>query len=37
MGLISAGLNAIGGTLSAQWKEYFYADALPDNVLVTKG
>ena len=36
MGLISAGLNAIGGTLASQWKEYFYADALPDNVLVTK-
>ena len=36
MGLISAGLNAIGGTLASQWKEYFYADALPDNVLATK-
>ena len=36
MGLIAAGLNAIGGTLASQWKEYFYADALPDNVLVTK-
>ena len=36
MGLISAGLNAIGGTLAGQWKEYFYADALPDNVLATK-
>ena len=36
MGLISAGLNALGGTLASQWKEYFYADALPDNVLATK-
>ena len=36
MGLISAGLNAIGGTLASQWKEYFYCDALPDNVLATK-
>ncbi|MBR6766369.1 MAG: SPFH domain-containing protein [Clostridia bacterium] len=36
MGLISAGLNAIGGTLASQWKEYFYVDALPDNVLATK-
>ena len=36
MGLISAGLNAIGGTLASQWKEYFYCDALPANVLATK-
>ena len=36
MGLISAGLGAVGGTLSSQWKEYFYADALPDNVLATR-
>ena len=36
MGLIAAGLNAIGGTLASQWKEYFYTDALPDDVLVTK-
>ena len=36
MGLIAAGLNAIGGTLSSQWKEYFYVDALPDSVLATK-
>ena len=36
MGLISAGLNALGGALASQWKEYFYADALPDNVLATK-
>ena len=36
MGLILAGLNAIGGTLASQWKEYFYVDALPDDVLATK-
>lgn len=36
MGLIAAGLNAVGGTLASQWKEYFYVDALPDNVLATK-
>ena len=36
MGLISAGLNAIGGALASQWKEYFYCDALPADVLVTK-
>ena len=36
MGLIAAGLNAVGGTLSSQWKEYFYADALPESVLATR-
>ena len=36
MGLIAAALNAAGGTLASQWKEYFYADALPDDVLATK-
>ena len=36
MGLISAALNAAGGTLASQWKEYFYVDSLPDNVLATK-
>ena len=36
MGLISAGLNALGGTLASQWREYFYCDALPADVLATK-
>ena len=36
MGLIAAGLNAVGGTLASQWKEYFYADALPESVLATR-
>ena len=36
MGLIAAALNAAGGTLASQWKEYFYVDALSDNVLATK-
>ena len=36
MGLIRAGLNAGGGTLASQWKEYFYADALPEDVLATR-
>ena len=36
MGLINAGLNALGGTLASQWKEYFYADSLPEDVLATK-
>lgn len=37
MGLIKAGLGALGGTLADQWKEFFYCDAMDVNVLVTKG
>lgn len=37
MGLIKAGLGAITGTLADQWKEYFYCEALPNDVLMTKG
>ena len=37
MGLIKAGLGAVGGVLADQWKEFFYCEALPKEVLVTKG
>ena len=37
MGLIKAGIGAIGGTLADQWKEFFYCDAMDKEVLVTKG
>ena len=37
MGLIKAVVGAVGGTLADQWKEYFYCDALPADVLVRKG
>ena len=37
MGLIKAGLGALGGTLADQWKEFFYCEAMPKEVLVTKG
>ena len=37
MGLIKAGIGALGGTLADQWKEFFYCDALPVDTLVTKG
>lgn len=37
MGLIQAGLAAAGGVLADQWKEFFYCDALPKDVLVVKG
>ena len=37
MGLIYAALGAATGVLSDQWKEYFYCEALPANVLAAKG
>lgn len=37
MGLIKALSGAVGGTLADQWKEFFYCDALPANVLAVKG
>lgn len=37
MGLISAALGAAGGVLADQWKEYFYCEAIPDDVLLMKG
>ena len=37
MGLIKAGLGALGGTLADQWKEYFYCDSLDADTLMVKG
>ena len=37
MGLIRAGLGAVGGTLADQWKEFFYCDAMDKEILVVKG
>lgn len=37
MGLIKAAIGAGGGTLADQWKEFFYCDALEQDVLVVKG
>ena len=37
MGLIKAGLGALGGTLADQWKQFFYCEAMDKDVLVTKG
>ncbi len=37
MGLIKAITGAAGGVLADQWREYFYCDALPENVLAVKG
>ena len=36
MGLMTAAINAVTGTIESQWKEYFYCDAMPQNVLATK-
>lgn len=37
MGLIKAGIGAIGGTLADQWKDFFCYDALDNDVMVAKG
>ena len=37
MGLIKAFAGSISSTLADQWKEYFYCEALPVDVLVAKG
>ena len=37
MGLIKAGIGALGGVLADQWKEYLYCEALDMNTLVVKG
>ena len=37
MGLIKAAIGSVGSVLADQWREYFYCDSLPANVLVTKG
>ena len=37
MGLIKAGIGAVGGTLADQWKEFFYCDAMDKDVLAVKG
>ncbi len=37
MGLIKAGIGALGGVLADQWKEFFYCDALDMDTLMVKG
>ncbi len=37
MGLIKAGIGALGGVLADQWKEYFYCEALDMDTLMVKG
>ncbi|MBO4626864.1 MAG: SPFH domain-containing protein [Lachnospiraceae bacterium] len=37
MGLISALIGSAGGVLADQWKEFFYCEAMPFDVLMRKG
>lgn len=37
MGLIKAGIGALGGAMADQWKEFFYCDALDSEILMRKG
>ena len=37
MGLIKAGIGALGGTLADQWKEFFYCDSLDSDILMITG
>ncbi len=37
MGLLKAAGGALGGVLADQWREFFYSDALADEVIVKKG
>ncbi len=37
MGLIQAALTSAGGVLGDAWKEFFYCDAMPSNVMVRRG
>ncbi len=37
MGLIKAAIVAAGGIMADQWKEFFYCDAIDEDILVVKG
>ena len=37
MGLIKAGIGALGGVLADQWKEFFTCDSISEEVLIVKG
>ena len=37
MGLIRAAMGAAGGVMADQWKEFFYCEAMPADLLATRG
>ena len=37
MGLINAALGSAGGVLADQWRDYFYCESIPSDVLMVKG
>jgi len=37
MGLIKAVAGSVGGTLADQWKEFFYCESIPKDILMVKG
>ncbi len=37
MGLIKAGIGALGGVLADQWKEFFTCDSISEDVLMVRG
>ena len=37
MGLLKAGIGALGGVLADQWRDYFYCESLDADTLVVKG
>ena len=37
MGLLKAGMGALGGVLADQWRDYFYCDSMDADTLVVKG
>ena len=37
MGLLKAGVGAMGSVLADQWKEFFYCDAMDVDTLMRKG
>ena len=36
MGLLRVAKDSIGGVMADQWKEYFYHDAIADDILMVR-
>ena len=37
MGLLKAGIGALGGVLADSWRDYFYCESMDADTLVVKG